>query len=87
MHIRILTALVVLGAIAGGGAHAQSTGAPAGRDPATAPGGTEGIAGPQNERNAIRDGDAVPLPPGQGGVEVDTTRPDTVMPTEAPPRN
>ncbi|KQP16695.1 hypothetical protein [Methylobacterium sp. Leaf93] len=49
-----------------GAALAQGTGAPAGRDPATAPGGTEGIAGPQNEREAIRSGDAIAAPRGVG---------------------
>lgn len=38
---------------------AQSTGAPAGRPAATAPGGTEGMAGPANVRRAIRGGKAV----------------------------
>ncbi|KQP33133.1 hypothetical protein ASG60_16115 [Methylobacterium sp. Leaf469] len=49
-----------------GPALAQSVGAPAGSDPATAPGGTEGRAGPRNEREAIRSGDAIPAPPGIG---------------------
>ncbi|GJD71151.1 hypothetical protein MMMDOFMJ_4105 [Methylobacterium gnaphalii] len=47
-------------------AFAQSTGAPAGSEPATAPGGTEGIAGARNEREAIRSGDAIPAPRGVG---------------------
>ena len=72
MRIATLTALTLLaGLAAGGSALAQSTGAPAGRDPATAPGGTEGRAGPRNEMNAVRDGDAVPAPPQAGGVEND----------------
>ncbi len=45
------------------GAAAQSVGAPAGRDPATAPGGTEGIAGPRNTSEAIRSGDAIAVSP------------------------
>lgn len=64
-------------------AFAQGTGAPAGRDPATAPGGTEGIAGPRNEAEAIRSGDAIPVPPGHGGVAVDPAVP-AAMPPETP---
>lgn len=68
-----------------GAALAQSsTGAPAGRDPATAPGGTEGIAGPRNEINAIRDGDAVVVPPGRGGVAIDAP-PPAIEPVAPPP--
>lgn len=44
-------------------AHAQSLGAPAGRDAATAPGGTEGRAGPRNVDEAIHSGDAVVVTP------------------------
>ena len=51
-------------------AQAQSVGAPAGREPATAPGGTEGMAGPRNEAEAIRSGEAIPVPPGSEGVPV-----------------
>ncbi|WP_019903500.1 hypothetical protein [Methylobacterium sp. 77] len=61
-----LSALLVTGTAAV--ALAQSYGAPSGRDAATAPGGTEGIAGPRNEAEAIRSGDAVPVPPGAGGI-------------------
>ena len=50
----------------GGTALAQSTGAPAGREPATAPGGTTGAAGPRNEAEALRSGDAIPAAPGAG---------------------
>lgn len=58
-------AILGLGALmeTAGTASAQSTGAPAGREPATAPGGTEGIAGPRNAAEAIRSGDAVPVNP------------------------
>lgn len=49
-----------------GGASAQSVGAPAGRDPVTAPGGTQGVAGPRNVQRAIRQGDAVRAPRGVG---------------------
>ena len=76
MRLATLTALTFAAGLGlGGSAFAQSTGAPAGLDPATAPGGTEGRAGPQNEMNAVRDGDAVAVPPPAGGVT-----------TEAPPR-
>ncbi|KAB1072420.1 hypothetical protein [Methylobacterium planeticum] len=68
-----------------GPALAQSVGAPAGRDPATAPGGTEGIAGPRNEMNAVRDGDAVPVPPGRGGIEVDPPAGPAMEPAPPPP--
>lgn len=66
----------------------QSVGAPAGRDPATAPGGTEGIAGPRNEREAIRSGDAVPVAPGRSGIPnaVEAVPPPgTASPALAPP--
>ncbi|MCJ2136963.1 hypothetical protein MKK69_23425 [Methylobacterium sp. J-026] len=56
---------------AAGAAAAQSYTAPAGRDPSTAPGGTEGIAGPRNEAESIRSGDAVAVPPRRGGVAVE----------------
>ncbi len=59
----------LLGAAAA--AAAQSYSAPAGRDPSTAPGGTEGIAGPRNEAESIRSGDAVEVPPSRGGVAVE----------------
>lgn len=49
-------------------ANAQSVGAPAGRDPATAPGGTEGLAGPRNTTEAIRSGDAIPVAPRTDGI-------------------
>lgn len=51
-------------------AQAQSVGAPAGRDPATAPGGTEGIAGPRNEAEAIRSGNAIEVPARGEGIPV-----------------
>ncbi len=52
-----------------GAALAQgSVGAPAGTDPATAPGGTEGRAGPRNEREAIESGNAVPVPRSTEGI-------------------
>jgi len=63
---------------AAGAASAQSYGAPAGRDPSTAPGGTEGLAGPRNEAESIRSGDAVEVPPSRGGVAVEE-------PTISPP--
>lgn len=58
-------AILGLGALmaTAGAASAQSTGAPAGREPATAPGGTKGIAGQRNAAEAIRSGDAVPVNP------------------------
>ncbi|MCJ2142830.1 hypothetical protein [Methylobacterium sp. E-066] len=62
-----------------GAASAQSYGAPAGRDPSTAPGGTEGLAGPRNEAESIRSGDALEVPPNRGGVAIE----EPVMP---PPR-
>ena len=79
MRRALLTALTL--AALGGPALAQSIGAPAGRDPATAPGGTEGLAGPRNEMNAVRDGDAVPVPPRAGAVPLDAPpRRDDVPP-------
>jgi hypothetical protein len=60
-----------------------STGAPAGTEPATAPGGTQGIAGPANEAMAIRDGAAVPATPGTG-IDVRTGGPAMPVPTEQP---
>lgn len=81
-----LSALTLVAGLAlGGSALAQSTGAPAGRDPATAPGGAEGLAGPRNEMNAVRDGDAVPVPPRAGGIENEAPQPGERMPP--PPRN
>jgi len=60
-----MSALALCGVIGlAGAASAQSVGAPAGRDPATAPGGTEGTAGLRNEEESIRRGDAIPAPPG-----------------------
>lgn len=68
MHISVktftLAACLAIGL--GGTALAQSTGAPAGSEAATAPGGTTGMAGPRNEAEAIRSGDAVPVAPGAG---------------------
>ncbi|MHC2002608.1 hypothetical protein ACYQR9_19490 [Methylobacterium sp. CM6241] len=61
-------------------AAAQSYGAPSGRDAATAPGGTEGVAGPRNEAEAIRSGDAVPVPQGAGGIRADEPK----VPPHAP---
>ncbi|WP_375465554.1 hypothetical protein [uncultured Methylobacterium sp.] len=86
--MRMTTAAVLLCGVLGlsGAASAQSsTGAPAGRDPATAPGGTEGLAGPRNEADAIRNGDAIPVAPGRGGTEVDTAAPAADPVDRAPP--
>ncbi|GLS42783.1 hypothetical protein GCM10007884_07680 [Methylobacterium brachythecii] len=66
-----------------GPALAQSTGAPAGSEPATAPGGTEGIAGARNEREAIRSGDAIPAPRGVG--EPAPPPPGAVVVPDQPP--
>lgn len=55
-RLLILT-LCLTGGLAGA-ASAQSVGAPAGREAATAPGGTIGKAGPRNRMEAIRSGDA-----------------------------
>lgn len=52
----------LLGAVSA--ATAQSNTAPAGTAPATAPGGEEGRAGPRNQAEAIRSGEAVGVPPG-----------------------
>ncbi len=68
----------------GGAALAQSTGAPAGIDPATAPGGTEGIAGARNEREAVRSGDAIPAPSGIGQPIVPPS--ETLPPERSAPR-
>ncbi|WP_375464104.1 hypothetical protein [uncultured Methylobacterium sp.] len=43
---------------------------PAGLAPATAPGGTEGLAGPRNAAEAVRSGQAIAVPPGAGGLRV-----------------
>lgn len=69
---RRLTLILTLGGLlaTAGLAQAQSISAPAGREPATAPGGTEGMAGPRNEVEAIRSGEAIPVPPGAEGVPV-----------------
>ncbi|TXN22815.1 hypothetical protein FV217_09350 [Methylobacterium sp. WL9] len=86
--MRMTMSVLALCAVFGltGAALAQSTGAPAGRDPATSPGGTEGIAGPRNEERSMEDGDAIPAPPGIG--EPVPPRSET-MPrqrTQTPPR-
>ncbi len=84
MPIRSLTLLAILGALAAGGpALAQSVGAPAGRAPATAPGGTEGRAGPGNEREAIRSGDAIPAPSGIGEPRLPSS--EAPSPERGPP--
>ncbi len=70
----------------GGAALAQSTGAPAGREPATAAGGTEGIAGPRNEIQAIEDGKAVPAPPGVGEPVTAAPAAKTDVRPPAPPQ-
>ncbi|MBY0256795.1 hypothetical protein [Methylobacterium sp.] len=66
-----LTILLALSLGVAGPALAQSVGAPAGMDGATAPGGTEGRAGARNEAEAIRSGDAIPVPPSAGGIPAD----------------
>ena len=71
---------------AAGAASAQSVGAPAGRDPATAPGGTEGIAGPRNEVEAIRSGDAVEVAPRRDGIAIEGPSVPPPGFTEAPIR-
>ena len=87
MRPTMMAALVLCGSLSlAGSALAQSVGAPAGRDPATAPGGTEGIAGPRNEMNAIRDGDAVPVPPGRAGIDVEPPGAPRSMEPPPPPR-
>lgn len=59
----------------------QGTGAPAGMESATAPGGTEGRAGARNEAEALRSGDAVPVPPAEGiPVERSPMAPDAPPP-------
>ncbi len=77
-----MSALALCGVLGlGGAALAQSTGAPAGRDPATAPGGTEGRAGPRNEERAMERGDAIPAPPGIGEP---VPPPSEALPSERP---
>jgi hypothetical protein len=78
MHKLTRSALAPLGLLGGllialpGAALAQgSVGAPAGTEPAATPGGTEGRAGPRNEQEAIRSGDAIPVPPGARGAPVE----------------
>ncbi|WP_264048117.1 hypothetical protein [Methylobacterium flocculans] len=68
--IRQMTFLALSLGLAGP-ALAQSVGAPAGMEGATAPGGTEGRAGARNEAEAIRSGDAIPVPPRAGGLPVE----------------
>lgn len=72
MRSTLTTTLALLATLGlGGAALAQSsTGAPAGRDPATAPGGTKGIAGPGNVDEAVRSGDAAPASPAPGVTEM-----------------
>lgn len=73
-----------LACILAGPALAQGgTGAPAGMEAATAPGGTEGRAGPRNEAEAIRSGDAIPVPPGEG---IPVERAPMDAPMAPPPR-
>ncbi|GJD45675.1 hypothetical protein AFCDBAGC_3549 [Methylobacterium cerastii] len=55
---RVLILSLCLGCGLAGAASAQSVGAPAGREAATAPGGAIGRAGPANRMEAIRSGDA-----------------------------
>nr|WP_246102300.1 hypothetical protein [Methylobacterium terricola] len=86
MSRRIFPVLAVLAAVVPAApALAQSVGAPAGSDPATAPGGTEGIAGPRNEAEAIRSGDVVPVPPNRA-IAVDETRLPVERPVPSPVR-
>ena len=68
----------------GGSALAQSQTAPAGREPATAPGGTTGLAGPRNVDEAIRDGDALPAATPLADPRA-TTGSVTPAPVDAPP--
>lgn len=75
------TTVLALSLFLAGPALAQSVGAPAGMDSATAPGGTEGRAGPRNEAEAIRSGDAIAVPPSAGGIPVERL---PVPPTETP---
>lgn len=90
---RLTATLAFTACLASGFCHsafAQSLGAPAGRDPATAPGGTEGLAGPRNEAEAIRGGDAVAVPPSPGAIEVEappvrSTTPGMEAPMAPPP--
>ena len=55
---RALILSLCLGCGLAGTASAQSVGMPAGREAATAPGGTVGKAGPRNRMEAIRSGGA-----------------------------
>ena len=55
---RVLILSLCLGCGLVGTASAQSVGMPAGREAATAPGGTVGRAGPHNRMEAIRSGGA-----------------------------
>lgn len=84
-----LMVVLTLGGLLGTAAavQAQSYSAPAGREPATAPGGTEGIAGPRNEAEAIRSGDAVAVPPRGEGIPVqDPSAPPPGVPAPPPGR-
>ena len=73
--------LIILGslwvALQSEGVSARGIGAspPAGLAPATAPGGTQGIAGPRNTAEAIQSGQAYAVQPGGGGVKVYRTMP------------
>lgn len=85
MPLRTTLALALCAGLGlSGGALAQSVGAPAGQPSATAPGGTEGVAGPGNERRAIERGDAIPAPPGVG-VPVETPPPPPPEERRLPP--
>nr|WP_282104063.1 hypothetical protein [Methylobacterium sp. 37f] len=81
--IRLITVLTLSLGLAGV-ALAQGAGAPAGMDAATAPGGTEGRAGPRNEAEAFRSGDAIPVPPRAGGIAAESM-PAESMPAESMP--
>lgn len=88
MLVRTTAALALSAALGlSGAAFAQSTGAPAGRPAATAPGGTDGTAGAVNEEQAVRSGDAIPASPGVGTPVETAPPPGAAVAPPPPPRN
>lgn len=72
MNLRTTAVFALLASVGlAGGAFAQSTGAPAGQAPVTAPAGDEGTAGLGNEQRAIDAGEAAGIKPGTRVEDVD----------------
>lgn len=85
-------ALVILGslgvALQSGSVSARGMGAspPAGLAPATAPGGTQGIAGPRNTAEAIQSGQAYAVRPIGSGIRVYRPASNSNRPERSPYR-